>query len=821
MNTILQDLRYALRQWRKSPGFTLTVIAVLTLGLGANIAVFTVLNGVILRPLPYAQANRLMVVRLQSSLPYTSMRYANAKMLQDAVDPRHQPAAVLNQSHASIVGPGGRYQVAQQVMTTGLLRTLGVQPALGRLFREDENRPGNEQVMLLGYDVWQKLYHGDRNVIGKSLLLRGKTYSILGVMPKAFSFPYGDDMQVWSPAPLTSALQTSMADEQTQLDEFYLSVPDGMNAEQLQSKLNQVQAIIAQQNPSAEIPAHLTVTSYQESMNHEARKPLWLLYCVVVGIWMLACLNVTSLMLTRAVARSREMAMRSALGASRWRLLQQSILESLFLSLTGAGIGLLLSESAFHLLQHTLKHRLPMLNAVHTEWRVLLFLLALTLLTALVVGVFPALRAMRRSVQKDLQGGAATASSAQHRTREALVVAQLALTLTFLVGAGLFLRTIHALRSIPLGFTQQNVLSGGIILNGSANEQEGRKDSANQNIVLTSYMPLLDKLNAIPGVKSAALSSVLPLRQEFNVGISSSIDGHERSNGKRPSAEGRLATAGLTDALGIPMIRGRFFSDQDRIGTPAVAVVNQAFVNSYLPGTDPVGHSLSMGKGRFHEARIIGVIRDVKQKNLTASTKPEVYFCLAQVEPDSWLYGIATAFIQVAIRSTVPADLLRTQFDRALHEVAPFATTTDVMTIHEAAENSFGSQKLIAYLLEGFAGVALLIASIGLYGLLSFSVAQRTREIGVRLALGASQQRIRAMVLRRAMLLVAAGLVIGSVLAWFACKLSASYLYGVQPHDALTFSLVILTLAASAIAASWLPARRAAAVDPMQALRSE
>jgi predicted permease len=363
------------------------------------------------------------------------------------------------------------------------------------------------------------------------------------------------------------------------------------------------------------------------------------------------------------------------------------------------------------------------------------------------------------------------------------------------------------------------VLTGGIILNASFNLDNGSGNAA--SVVNTSYLPLLERLRAIPGVKVAALSSVLPLRSEMNVSIGTKLDHKETGRKDQLQADGRIASPGLVDALGIPMVRGRFFTEEDTPGTPPVIVVNQAFVNKYLPGRDPIGHTISMGKGKFDDTRIVGVIGDVKQAKLDEPTRPEIYFCLAQIEPGTPLYGIATAFIQVAIRGRIPADLLRAQFDKALHEVAPDSATTDVKTIHEAVEDSFGSQTLIARLLETFALLAVVIASVGLYGLLSFVVAQRTREIGVRLALGATQHSILGLVFRRALALVCIGLALGGGLSWFATTLARGYIFGVQAHDGPTFAIVIFVLAASAFAAAWLPARRAAAVDPILALRSE
>jgi predicted permease len=836
METFLQDLRNALRQLRRAPGFAVVAVLTLALGLGANIAVLTLIDGILLRPLPYARPAQLAAIEPENSMGVTSMTYAGMARLQASTANRVPMAmyGIDGGEMANLQGAGGRYLARIDPITANLPQVLGVQPTLGRGFRSDENEPGKTRVALLSEALWRKVYLADPQIVGKTVTLHEQAYTVVGVMPRGIFAPLSEgaddesnEMAIWVPAELSDAARTQISGDGPGLawGNVVARLPEGMTAAQLAGVLSVEQTRIAAEYPQDQMMAkRVTVTGLQESGNHRARRPLLLLYGVALAIWLLACLNVTSLMLARSVARRREQAVRSALGASRARLVRQAITESLLLAALGSAAGLLCGQAALKLLWRALARALPATYAVRFEWRVLLMLVALTLITAFLTGLFPALRMMRRDVRADLQGGlTSTPAGAQNRIRELLVVAQLAITLVLLTGAGLFLRTVHALRQAPLGFSQQNVLTGGIVLH--LHNRAGSDPSKAENVVLTRYQPLREKLRALPGVQDVVVSSVLPMRAEFQVSVMGDLDsggGSDGSQTSQPRADGRVASPGLVEAFGIPMLRGRFFLDSDSPSAPPVVVINQAFADKYLKGRDPIGHIFSMAKqGRFSAMRIVGVIGDVKQGNVTRETTPEIYFALDQMQPGSPLYGVVTAFMQVGIRATVPAQALRAQVEKALASVDPEATTTGVKTIHEAVEDSFGNTTLVGNLLAGFAGLALMIAAIGLYGLLAFLVAQRTRELGIRLALGAPRGNIFSLVLTRAVVLVALGIGLGCVASWFAARVAESYLYGVRAHDAATFACVLTVLTAAGLFAAYLPARRAAGVDPMQALRTE
>ena len=488
METLLQDLKYALRRLGKAPMFTVTAVVVLSLGIGANISVFTVLNGILIHPLPYARPERVFVMKGSGSREFCCLSYANVLQLRMATVPQMQVEMTIRRSEAILSGPGGRLHVQHATVTAGLFSMLGVKPIFGRTFRDEENNPGQDRVAIIDEQVWRNLYRSEQNVIGQTFSIQDKIYVIVGVMPKGFSFPFGSGGRIWTPEPLGAAARIALSGADAVTGLVYGRLPDGITKAQLTASLDRTQAAITEGTLTGTLPTNIVLTNYQQSLNQDAREPLTLLYVMVLLIWALSCLNVTSLTLARTLGRSREMAVRAALGASRTRLLRLTLLESLLLGGLGGVMGLGLGEVTIKLMWSQIIRTLPLTSEIHIEWRVIACLGAITILTTLVIGGLPGLRVMHRGLRADLQDHSVTASPGKNRLREALTVAQLALTLVLLIGAGLFLRTIHALRQAPLGFTQQNILIGGITPNSSPLHGEAVA-SSQVDVIRTVYLP--------------------------------------------------------------------------------------------------------------------------------------------------------------------------------------------------------------------------------------------------------------------------------------------------------------------------------------------
>ena len=689
MQTLWQDLRYALRQLRNAPGFAFTAIVTLALGIGATIGVYTLVDAILLRPLPYNDPSRLFLLESRDA----EINYANLKQLAERSQGKLAIAAIADQWSAKLESNGSRVPVFVSEGSANLMEVLGVRPAMGRSFLADESESGKSHVLLLSDSVWRSAFHAAPNVAGKTASLRGEVYTVIGVMPRAFAMPMDTNGEVWTPASISPTQRTTLVDQAAATESenvpsdtlhvelAFLRPSPQVTAAEMRAEIATLQKQIASEHAGSALPSAFRTTPYLNALNHEAQKPLLLLLGVGASFWLLAILNVVSLMLARSMAREREFAVRSALGASRGRLLKQSVVESMFLSAAGSILGLGIATLAIKLLWHSISTSLPLTNRIHVDTRVVIGLIGISLLTGMLAGLLPALRASGRNVQHGLRGGASPLlRTDQHRLRSTLVAAQLMITVILLAGAGLFLRTVTALRDVPLGFAEQNVLTGGVMLHAPRSMEAA--DNKGPGVVQQVYLPLLNQVNHMPGVQSAAMSSVLPMRSEFQVSVIGNLDG-KKDYGKY-KADGRVASAGLPETFGIPMLRGRFFTDEDTVTSPRVLVVNEAFAKAYLNGQNPVGHTYGLGKGPLAAMRIVGEIGDVKQGDVKEATTPELYMCLSQMHPGDGFYDVVSAFMQVGIRARIPAQNLRKQFEVALDHVDPEAQTIGVKTIHEA-----------------------------------------------------------------------------------------------------------------------------------------
>jgi predicted permease len=809
---MLQDLRYALRQLRKNPGFALTAIIALALGIGANAAMFTVVRGVLLAPLPYDHSERIVDISAPHGVDgvMRGISFPDLRDWQAQSKSFEQIAFWMGGGPRSLEGTTGRWQVTVQQGTWNLLQVFGVQPKLGRLFRADEGQPGKRGVVVLGADTWKSAFNADPNVAGKSIRIWGKPYTVAGVMPDGFSHPLGSRMEVWIPD--DESPEIIQARDKEWWDPIGRMRP-GVELAQAQAELTSIQGNIAKQYADQRLADHVRLENYRETLVKNVRAGIWALTGAVFVVWLIACVNVANLLLTRTIKRRHEVAIRGALGAGRTALVRQFLTEALLLCVLGGLCGLSLAVVALKLMWTSIDRTLPLTYMIHFDATVLAGLFGLSLISTLLIGSAAAIKVATVPVQDGLRDHAISGdcSDKQRWLRDGLVVAQISLTLVLLVAGGLLMRTVYALRHVPLGFREENVVTGSLVFPPGVYEKN--------NISAALFEPLLNRLRALPGVKSAAISSVVPMRGEVRVTVQMPIVGRpELPPDQRPHAEMRIASPLMAETLGIRMLRGRFFSEGDTVGAPEVAVINDAYARQYFGQENPLGHQFSMGGQTL---TIVGVIDDLKQTSLERPTSPEIYICSQQITPGSAFYGVATAFIQLAVRTQLAPEAMVAQIQTVIRQAAPDATINKVKTMHEVVEDSIGSQTLAARLIGVFSAIALLIAVVGLYGLLAYTVSQRTREIGVRIALGASRENVLGLVLHRAVRLLGIGLGFGLAGAWFAGRVLRSFLFGVGAHDSVTIAMVSLLLFACGISAAYLPASRAAAIDPMTALRTE
>ena len=805
MSTLLQDLNYGWRMLRKQPGFTLMAVLTLALGIGANTALFSVVNAVLLRPLPYPEPERLMTFWLTSSaeglrkLQWTEGLYAFLRDRSHTFD----GVAAYSGSGFNAASKGEPERLWGATVTHDFFRVLGQQPIYGRTFLPQEETPGHNDVVILGYQLWQRRFGGDPAIVGQAIKLDNVSAVVVGIMPPRFDFP--EQAELWVPL---------SPNPQNPDGRWYLNpiarLKPGITPADAGREMGALLGDYAQQQkwPKGPQDAILLARPLLQEIVGDTRTPLLVLLGAVGLVLLIACANIANLLLARAATRRREIAVRCCLGASRWRIIAQLLSESLLLALIGAGGGLVLAAWGVDGIK-SLSGEIPRLELVRLDSRVLLFTIGVALLTGLLCGLVPALRATRVNLQEALkEGGRSSASASNRRLNNAFVIAQIALSLVLLVGAGLLLQSFRHLLAVNPGFRPENVLTAGLELPASKYRDEAQ--------IRRFYEQLLERLQHLPDVRAAGLCQVLP----FN-GVSDAtgftVEGREPGpNEPLPVAWWRNATPDYFAAMGIPILKGRPFQQTDTDTSSPVAIVDERFARAHWPNEDPIGQHIRWGRTAWGNPlmTVVGVVGSVKQASLDENDiwSGYVYMPVAQQVQSQMLLVIRTANKPEALIPAVRREVLALDPELPLFEIS---------TLEQAIAHSLSTKRLTSWLLAGFAATALLLAAIGIYGVMSLSVSNRIHEFGIRLALGAQPRDVLRLVIGQGMWLTLGGVALGLGGAWGLTRFLASLLFRIQPTDPLIFTGVAVILALVALAACYVPARRATKVDPMVALRYE
>ena len=830
LERLRQDFRYAVRQMRKSWGFAAAVIGTLALGMGAATAMFTVVDRVLLRPLPYAQASRLVKIYQTTGTPPDASWWPYL----DIAEWRERSRSL--EGVAFYTGASGRNYVdgktASEIVnwsqvSANLFSVLGVQPQAGRDFRKDGDHfalGADAHNVILSDTVWRSMFGGDASVLGSMVKISGKPYRVVGVMPRGFSFPFDPESRdIWTLVQL-GELDKKRGEDTSQYTAIG-RLKSGLSKAQAESELNTLQAQVAKGYADPEERQHhssMSLRRYSDSLvENDIERALGMLLAASGVLWLIACVNATNLLLARAMVRQREIALRGALGAGRGRIVQQFMVEGLLLSACAALAGVGLALLAVRLFAHGMEHRLPFPVPAAVDGRVVGSLLALTVVSALVSSVWPAWLAARSPIEPALKQGNQQGGSTrgQHRLRGGLVVVEIAMSLTLLVGCGLLLRTIYALRHVPLGFRTDHIIV--------ANLQIPAYKFAGHDMEDNLYAPLLERIKNLPGVRAAGLMSEVPLGRTFALNLSLRGDpgGAQGKPTKDVIARLNAASPDLQKIFGFKMLAGRFFNESDTASSPPVLVVNRAFAKEFAPHQQDLSKVVGMELWHLQgdkPAHIIGVLDDLRQKAIGEPSLPEVEVSLSQVTPENRSYqAIEGIAMDIAVRTNRDPVVMIPELREVLRQADPALAGSNFTTMNQVVEDSYGSEALAAHLLEIFAGSALLLCVAGLYGLLAYVVSQRTRELGVRFALGAQRGDVVWLVMRQAGAMVVTGVAIGLAMALVAGRLVRSYLYGVSAHDGWTLAAVAIVLMLSGALAAYLPAQRAAGVNPVEALRAE
>ena len=818
LHDLAQDIRYGLRMLRKSPGFTTVAVLTLALGIGANTAMFSVVEGVLLAPLPYGHPDRLVVVR-ENNLHFKQdvwPSYPNFKDWQRSARSFQQMAAV-RWRYYDLTSPGTPEHLLGAGISSSFLKTLDVNLPFGRAFSSQEDQRDGAPVAIISNDIWRNRFAGDPQALGKAVTLNGVDYTIVGILPPRFRFA---DEQVDVYTPLAQGDPLMLDPRGAPAIVCIARLNPGVSMAQAQAEMSAIQDHLAQLYPDANRGLGTSVVTLRQVLTGDVSGMLLVLLGAVSLVLLIACANVANLLLARSAGRAPEFAIRAALGASRSRAVRQLLTESMLLSLAGAAIGLIIAKWGLRPVLDAVPGSLPRTENIGVNAPVLLFTLAVSIAVAVLFGLAPALRSSKTDVQSALKQGGRGATGAHHRVQGSLVIVQMALTLMLLVGAGLLFRTIHRMSDTNPGFDTQHVITFKVGFSPSLTQTASG--------MRTAYRQLLERLRALPGVQAADFTYIVPLKSRDNV--APFWIGSQKPAVVRAAPRMMVFDTGpdYLQAMGIPLLRGRFFTEDETTKSPCVAAIDDVLASTYFREQDPLGQTITFGwTPPWGPCRIVGVVGHVRHWGLGdegSYTQAQAYYPLYQI-PDQWVTASqgfpATTII---VRTPLPAAAVIPAIKNVVYGIGKDQPIYNVESMKEIASESMSSQRFPMILLGAFAALALLLASVGIYGVISYSVSQRAHEIGIRLALGAESRNILRMVIGQGLRLALAGLAIGAVAALTLMRLIASFshlLYGVGTSDPLTFVAVSLLLTAVAVLACYLPARRAIRVDPMIALRHE
>jgi len=812
MNKFWQDLRFGVRMLAKKPGLTFVAVLTLALGIGANTAIFSVVNAVLLKPLPYAQPERLVHV-LRTQPPIMRGPISRPDYLEwQAQNQSFQNIAAFYYDTYNLTGVDQAERLYGARVTEEFFNLFGTTPLQGRFLLPADNQPGSPRVAVISYGLWQRRFGGDTGLVGQTITLNGEAYAVVGVAPPQFDFPARID--AWTPALLPESKQ--------QRGSNYLKViarlKDGVSIDQAQAQMNQIAASLAAQYPDNDTNLSVTVTTLLEDRVRNIRPMLWIMLGAVAFVLLIACANVANLLLARAMARQKEIAIRTAMGASRWHIIRQLLTESMLLAIIGGGLGILLAIWAVNLLVAFAPSNIPRLGEISVDRWALGFTLLVSLVTGGLFGLAPALQVSKSDLNETLkEGGRGPSAMSPHHAalRRVLVVVEIASSLVLLICAGLLIVSIERLTKVDPGFNPQPLLTADVSFprqTQSPNEKAADAETRQLQASVNFLTQVQQRISQLPGVEAVGAINDLPITGNSSINGDFSIVGQPPwEPGHAPVAEFRLVTNDYFRAIGIALIKGRTFNERDRLDSTPVILINETLAKRFFAGEDPVGKQLNALTDKPSE--IIGVVGDARQWGLDVPPDPEIYFAYAQIN-----FSAETSLV---VRSSGDPGRLSDGVRSAVREVNANAPVLRIKTMSNVLAQSTAQQRFTMALMAVFAAVALVMAMIGLYGVMSYSVTQRTHEIGIRMALGAERRDVMRLIVGQGFALALIGVGIGLIGAFAFTRLLASLLFGVSATDPLTFAAVSLVMMSVALGACFVPARRATRVDPMVALRYE